>query len=364
MKSPELINIEQCCKLLKTSRPTFNERRKVTHLTELVRGRSIYFKKAEILNKLYVNAFDVQATVDFVLINPNFDISHILIDEFTIDLRKIRELDPYGIISLLCYVTSKVKLGQNVFFVGADNLISLQLIAVGFFKELTRKYSNLTHWDRASIDKLEPTTKAVEQIFLPLKEITIKGQDRLVLDELLLSLLQKGFTETQAGYIGWIIGELADNALTHARGPCYIMFSKYQNNGGTPFLEFAVGDVGVGIHKSLQTNKKYSHLNDKQAFLKAFQSQVSSWPDSAQRGKGLCDLLTIALGNGGWLKADANELGLFFNFTANQRLVEFNKPLTEIKGTRYSIILFEKNFKGSTREEIDSFISAEIEKYE
>lgn len=364
MKSLEFINIQQCCRLLKVSRPTFNKRRKEIHLTELVRGRSTYFKKIEILNKLYAPAFDVQATVDFVLINPNFDIKHILVDEFAIDLRKIHLLDPYGIISILCYVTSKVKIGQNFFFVCTNNLISSQLIAVGFFKELARKYPNLTHWDHGLINKLEPSAKTLEQVFLPLKEITIKGQDRAVLNELLSSLLQKGFTETQAGYIGWLLGELADNSLTHAKGPCYIMFTRYANNGGVPFLEFAVGDVGVGIHKSLQTNQKYSLLNDRQAFLKAFQSQVSSWPDSAQRGKGLCDLLTIALGNGGWVKADANELGLFFNFTENQRLVEFNKPLTEISGTRLSVILFEKAFNGSTREEIDSFISKEIEKYE
>ncbi len=362
MKSPEFINIEQSCKLLKISRPTFNERRKDTHLKEVTRGRSIYFKKIDVLCKLYVKSFDVQATVDLVLINPTFDITHILIDEFTMDLRKVNLLDPYGVISLLCYVTSKVKHGQNVFFVCDDGMTTVQLIAVGFFKELSRKYPNLTHWDHSVMNPLEQRAKDFENVFLPLKEITVRGQDRVVLDELLLSLLHKGFSETVAGYIGWILGELADNALTHAKGPCYILFTRYRNNGGLPFLEFAVGDVGVGIHKSLQTNEKYSDLNDRQAFLKSFQSQVSSWPDSARRGKGLCDLLTIALGNGGWVKADANELSLFFNFTASQRQVEFNKPLTEIKGTRFSIILFEKDFKGTTREEIDSFVSGEMKK--
>lgn len=41
-----------------------------------------------------------------------------------------------------------------------------------------------------------------------------------VLELFLTDLLSKGFSEAQAGYIGWIIRELADNSLTHAKGPC------------------------------------------------------------------------------------------------------------------------------------------------
>jgi hypothetical protein len=362
MKSSELINVNQCCDLLKISRPTFNKQSKSLQLSGIQKGRSTYYKKIEILNRIYVHAFNVQETIDLVLINQSFDISDILVDEFTMDLRKINRIDPYGIISLLCYVSAKVKGGSNFFFVTHNSKVEVLLAATGFFKELKRKYPNLIHWNSHIINKLEPSVHMLEKIFLPLKEITLRGQDRQVLNDLLSSLLKKGFSEAQAGYIGWIIGELADNSLTHAKGPCYIMFSRYNNNSQT-VLEIAVGDIGIGIHKSLQTNNKYAALNDKQAFLKSFQSQVSCWPDSAQRGKGLCDLLTIALGNGGYVKVDANELGLFFNFTNSQRYLEFNEPLTEISGTRFSIILFEKEFKSTNRSEIDSFINLEIVKY-
>lgn len=345
------------------SRPTFIEYRKKVRLIEVKKGRSTYFKKIEILNKLYAPAFRVQPTVEFVLINPNFDMKHILVDEFTIDLRMIRLLDPYGIVSLLCYVISLVSRGENVFLICEESVVTSQLVAAGFFKELERRFLALTHWDVSVVGKSNPSAISLSQVYLPLREIRVKGQDRTVLNELLLSLLRRGFSETLAGYIGWILGELADNSLTHAKGPCYIMFTRYENEG-VPYLEFAVGDSGVGIHKSLQTNQKYSQLNNPQALLKAFQSHVSSWPDSAERGKGLCDLLTVALGNGGWAKVDANEIGLFFNFTAGQRVADFSKPLAEISGTRFGIILFEKEFSGAARDEIDSFLSAEIKKYE
>ncbi len=363
MQSSEWINVNQCCELLKISRPTFNIKCKALKLAGVKKGRATYYKKIDIINKIYSSIFNVQATIDLVLINQNFDISHILIDEFTMDFRKINRIDSYGIISLLCYVSTKLKSGNNFFFVIHDSKVENLLTAAGFFKELKRKYPNLAHWNTHVINKIEASAPNLEKIFLPLKEITLRGQDRQVLNELLISLLNVGFSEAQAGYIGWIIGELADNSLTHAKGPCYIMFSRNENNEAHAFFEITVGDVGVGIHKSLQTNNKYSALNDKQALLKSFQSQVSCWPDSARRGKGLCDLLTIALGNGSYVRVDANELSLLFNFTNNQRHLEFSEPLTGIRGTRFSIVLFEKEFKGSNRNEIDAFIAMEMEKY-
>lgn len=364
MKSLDLISLQKCCGLLKMSRPTFNKRRNELNLTEVSRGRSIFFKKSEILNKLYTQSFFAEPTVNLVQIQQQFDLANILVDKYTVDLRRINVIDPYGVISLLCYVLSIVKLGQNFFFITpADGNITSYLCRVGFFKELKRKYPALVHWDEKVIDKIHVSSAEAENIFLPLIEITFRGQERTILDGLLTDLLKKGFSEEQAGYIGWIMGELSDNSLTHAKGPCYIMFSRYLS-AGSSFLEIVVGDSGIGIYNSLLSNEKYKNLNSKQAFLKAFQSQVSSWPDSAKRGKGLCDLLTIALGNKGYVRSDTNDLGLFFNFTANQRSVEFNEPLTKVDGTRFSIILFESEFVGASREEIDSFLNQEIQKYE
>jgi hypothetical protein len=55
---------------------------------------------------------------------------------------------------------------------------------------------------------------------------------------------------------------------------------------------------------------------------------------------------------------------LFFNFSANQRVVEFNELLTKVNGTRFSVIIFEKDFKSASRDDIDSFLEQEIKKYE
>ena len=117
MNNLDVISLKESCKLLNMSRPTFNKRREELGLKEITKGRSIFFKKSEILNKLYAQNFLVEATVNLTQIQPNFDLSHVLVDKHTVDLRKINVIDPYGIISLLCYVLSKVKSGKSFFFV-------------------------------------------------------------------------------------------------------------------------------------------------------------------------------------------------------------------------------------------------------
>lgn len=364
MSVSDLITVNECCELLKISRPTLNQRRSELGLEEVSVGRNVFLKRAEVLNKLYTQQFPVKATVNLALLQQSFDITETLIDANTVDLRRINLIDPYGVISLFCYVLEKLKRQENFFFINQHTPITGYLNIVGFFKELIRKFPNLVHLDKSNLVEIDYPQDLLRKILLPLREITYKGQERKVTEELLMSLLKEGFSEDRAGYIGWIIGELSDNSLTHAKGACYIMVSRFIGNGSSGFIEIAVGDVGVGVYESLRNNKKYKLLNNKQAFLKAFQSGVSSWPDEAERGKGLCDLLTIAYGNNGFVRADSNELGLFFNFGAGQRGVEFHQPLTAVKGSRFSVILFEKDFKSSQRSEIDSFLDSEIKKHE
>ncbi len=348
------LSISEASDFLKISRPTLNARRLQFKLSELKDGNKTLLKKSELLS-LYAHEHPRQPNLNLLVIEED-KISDLIVDENTFDLRLINVIDAYGAISLIVIATEIIERSKYLHLIVAKNKAVLMLCQMGFFKELSRRFEGRIFWNENGLPvEYEPLS-----VFLPIKYIGFKGQERQYLEETLNPLLQKqGFDDTVIGYLGWIVGEIADNALTHAQRPCYILLGQFSQKNS--FLQVAIGDTGKGIQTSLKENPKYKMLSDKAAFIKAFQSAVSSWPDDKPRGKGLNDMLSIAMGSGSLLRVDSKELGVMFNFSSGQKELQFKNPTIEKGGSRFCWVLINDSFKQAGRREVDLFIARELE---
>jgi hypothetical protein len=351
----DLISIKEACKLLDVSRPTFNKYRDDYSFEEFsFRGR-IFFSKIELIEKIILNSF-TRKNIDlaFTAMNSN-SIEQLFILDDIADLRGNIKLDAFGIISLLCMLKNKIKnQDQKIYLLIDDTPFCKHLSAVGFFRELERSsIGNIIYNKKLPENE---NLSGIETILFPLHLIGYRGAEKKVIETLYAALVKQGFSENLSGYLGWVIGELSDNCHTHSKsGPCYLMIeSTYSENISSKFLSVVIGDIGVGIHNSLRANTKYAYLSESEAFVTAFKSDVSSWPDEHKRGKGLNDILAIGIGNNAWIRAESCGIGFFANFSKDNNHFELIKGCTYAQGTRVGLILIDNTFKDIPRSEVNA----------
>ncbi len=354
----EYLTINDVCKLLNISRPTLNVYREKFDITHSeIRGR-VFFKKLEILEKLYLRNEMIKPEMSFT-VNNDFNVQTIEIAQNVFDIRQIKTIDPFGAFCLLCCLLGRVRRQENVYLLIEKNSASFYLQSINFFHELTRAHSEYVHYN-ASI--LEDVYLDNSEIILPLYLIGYRGGEKRILDDIYANLRKQGFSDNLCSSLGWILGELADNTATHAGGvPCYFMLSS--TIGPTPFkfLTLTTGDVGKGIPTTVKSNKKYSELTDYQALITAFKSDVSSWDDFHKRGKGLNDLLGVTKGNGSWVRTESNGKGAHFDFTKSPCSVNERAAGTDEKGTRYCLILIDSEFNYVSKKEINELLDKHLE---
>ena len=274
------------------------------------------------------------------------------------DLRGITVIDGFGALSLLCLIKARLKVGgESVYVLVQDTYACRYLRDIGFFQEVKRGAPHLFVND----DVLNAKSALPPDTILELQTIGYRGAEKRILEHLYGALQRQGFTENLCSYLGWTVGELADNAHTHAGGPCYLAItSLHGESQETKFLSIAIGDTGDGIPNSLKKNPLYSPLDDRQAFLMAFKSNVTSWSHDADRGRGLNDLLAIGKGNNAWVRVETNDMSLFFDFRRELPRIEY-MPVTKINGTRVSLVLIDSKFESVSKKIIDDLIDHELE---
>src|SRR5437868_14806919 len=99
MKKDGLISVQEAADFLHISRPTLNTRRQHYKFNEIKDGNSVLLKKKELLF-LYAKENPVLPTLNLV-VTENDKIEDLIVDEDTLDLRKINLIDAYGAISLI-----------------------------------------------------------------------------------------------------------------------------------------------------------------------------------------------------------------------------------------------------------------------
>ena len=358
MENTNYITTDEACTLLKVSKPTFNRIRVDAKIKSFhSQRRRLVFDRAELIQKVIAQQPTVLVPVDLTIANPNGHISQISIDESIFDFRAINNIDPYGVLSILATIKQLATLKKAVNLVVDKSTITEYLIGIGLFQELERSLGKFVFWDKKITSQVQIK---LPEVLYPLKLIGYKGQDKSAAEELLVALRAQGFSDNIANYIAWILGELADNSLTHSESLCYILAARYP--GQKNLLEIGILDSGIGIQNSLRKNEKYKNLDNKTALLSAFRSHVSSWPDDAGRGKGLTDVVNIALGNRSFFKVDSCGESIYWDFLDLRKNVNFMNPMTDASGVRFCFVLVDSDFEIKDRSEIDQIINERLQK--
>lgn len=350
MKMTDWVSIKQACDFLKVSRPTLNNYRKKYKLQEIHFKGCIRLSKNQLIQKIILKN-PIENYLDMTM-TSNFDLSYIQPLSGVFDLRRISSIDSYGIITLLCAVYSYFEEDShnNVHFILDNSFVCGFLNTVGFFTEIERLYAKRVFIDKKQIFS-RPQFKSA--VILPLHLIGYRGAEKKILEELYTSLFHQGFSKEYCGYIGWVIGEICDNAHIHSHKPCYLIIEGITKNAAR-CLTFAVGDIGIGIPLSLRKNPKYARLEHKKLLCLAFKSEVSSMKAQFKRGKGLNDILSIIKGNDSLLRVETGQTGLFFNFS--RKRVSLLSPKINIRGTRVALSLMDSHIKSVSRKSIDKML--------
>jgi hypothetical protein len=352
------ISLKNACALLKVSRPTLNKIRKEFRLKEHRIANRVLLSKIDIIKKVMLAQNHLEGSRS-LLVTSSMEAGLVRPIVGVYDFRNIDAIDAYGVMSILCDIKFHLKENESnrVYLLADDGLCSSYLDSIGFFTEAARANSSRVFVNRDDIRSL-PQSK--DMVILPLHQIGYRGAEKKILDQLYDPLLMQGFSEEYCGYIGWIIGELCDNAHTHSQGgPCYLIIeSLARDTTDIRFLTIAMGDTGIGVPTSLRSNPKYSNLSDEQLLHMAFLSEVSRMEVEPKRGKGLNDVLGIAKGNGAWLKIESNGQGLFFDFEEQEGEIVTARPLLPTPGTRFCLVLIDSSFQRISRHEINKFIQS------
>jgi len=351
----EFFTINEVCKLLSISRPTLDSYRRKHGIREIkIKGR-VLLRKVDILSQLYLPLESGHPKAAFTVLS-DFAVEDIEVAPNVFDVRRIGVLDPFGAVCLLCCLRIRIDQKAHVHVLLGRDSASFALLGMNFFGELTRVSSEYVHYDEELLRDVSLTTP---EIITPLHLVGYRGGEKSILEDIFVRLRNQGFSEDLCASLGWTLGELADNATTHAGGPCYFVLSSMV--GPCKCLTLTIGDAGAGIPVTLKSNKQYRDLSDFEAFISAFKSDVSSWDETHKRGKGLNDLLSIAKGNKAWVRAETNGMGVFFDFREGEGHVDTRDAGTSAKGTRYSVVLIDSRFEYVTKKEINAFLDAFLE---
>jgi len=106
----------------------------------------------------------------------------------------------------------------------------------------------------------------------------------------------------------------------------------------------------------LKENKKYDHLSDEELLLLAFKPYVSGRSDEEARGKGLTDMLKIAMECSSVLLVESNGVGYTFQFNAGKDNFKKNKLLSKSTGTIISLLFIDRIFSSYKRQDVANYI--------
>lgn len=353
------ITIAEACKFLGISRPTFNKVRDQFKLSFVRIGREHRFRKDEIISKIIQHLPATGGNIDLCISSKDVAVSALKLDENTYDLRRLNLIDGFGMFALMENIHGQLAQGRDINLIIDDEYACKYLCESRFFLELESQFPKTLFLSTSPKNLL---IKFSGDSFLPLTRVGFKNAEQTTLDQVVVPILkQQGFSETISGYIFWAIGELMDNAHTHAKanGHCYMSIHRFGNE--RKYLQIDIADLGIGIPKSLKSSKNHANLTDRQALARAFKSRISSWPEEHNRGKGLSDVLGVAIGNQSLLRVESGGEGFRMTFSGMGKHAEIQTPMTAEPGTRIALVLIDQEFRHVPREEADQFVSEKLE---
>lgn len=354
----DLIGIKEASGLVGVSRPTFDKLRIEVNLREFKVGRFKKFSKLELLQKYFVDKVPMGSKFQFCF-GYDIDFDVLKIDNFSYDLRRIELIDGHCAIAFICHLVSRIKQNGCYIHLIFDNSATW-LKYFNFFGSLKQFLNSKIFWDEILLNEV-PEVNLSAWIKLPITKLGFVGAQTRITDDLTVQLKLQGYSDDVCAYIGWAMGELCDNSATHAGvHPCFVQFTQLGDD--RKYLLFTIGDVGVGIPNSLRRNKRYVDLIDHAAVLTAFKPNVSGRDDEEKRGKGLTDVLKIAMECSSCLQVESNGVAYAFRFNAGKDSFLEYKASVNSEGTLISILFIDGNFASYDRSDVEKYINNCLEK--
>ncbi|MBI2604976.1 MAG: ATP-binding protein [Deltaproteobacteria bacterium] len=317
-------------------------------------GRAVLFDKIDFLKKAYAPEKFPKDVLNFTMLECGF-ISEVTIDENTLDLRCIGNIDGFGIIELFSHAIHVLDKNGAMNLINSSSNVDKALFEAGFFTELVRKYPGKVFFTQ----NVTGSGGEVEAL-IPITYVGYKGAERIALENAIGRMRDFSYHEDLLGAFSWMIGELADNAHTHSKGPCHILVTSERDEFQRRVLKICVTDKGAGIPFTLKKNPRFAKLSDEKALVTAFRPHVSGWAEKYRRGKGLSDVAALTAGSRSLLRVESAELGLFMNFS-NLGNIERYPPSTRVPGTRFCIQLSDGPVERVSREEIDRLVEETVD---
>lgn len=333
------ITLSQACQQLGVSRPMLNKLRQKHDIKQITVGSRKKLSKLDLINKIILTQVD--APHHQLCFDTDFNLDKLQTLSGVFDLRGITKIDAYGAMYLLC--ATKVYLNQctekKLYFIFKDPDLCSYLDAIHFFRELRRDNRAQIFIHTCQFKTTSPDDWSVLQ---PLHLVGYRGGEKKQLDDLLTQLPTRGFSDVFCGHLGWLIGELCDNAQNHSTKPCYMMIEGISGqNISTRRLLVAIGDAGIGIAQSLKQNQRYRNQSDAHLLLHAFVSKVTSSP--YPRGKGLADVMNLVRSRKSFLRVNSQGHDVIFDFSNNTQTIALQKSCDGMlpihRGTSFAIVL-------------------------
>ena len=205
-------------------------------------------------------------------------------DAVVIDLSMLRFIRPIGIVAILCLAAelSDKRIRCRI-IVPRDGKARSYLYRIGLLEALS-------HIEPLNVG--EGVLDRVDQRLTAL--IPVRGFSSHEEVEEIAARVEEVFQASLAGLASLlltchtVVAELAGNVVAHSgTGRGWVLAQRYID-GGSPIVEIAVGDGGIGIRRSLAKNKGHHRgtLSDQDALRRAIYDGVSRFADP-HRGYGL-----------------------------------------------------------------------------
>ena len=225
----KLLSINEAIEVLGVSRATFNKIRKENKFSEVTVGKRVRFDKDELLLVLkkaseavadkkkvtvqYPSAIQQQNEKVILNIFSEQTLQEIEVHENVFDLTLLEQIDPYAAVSMLCEFYGRTRMGAKIKLLVNEGVACQDLRSMQFFYYVESLCKQNVIWDNQVF-----TGKSVDDtsLLLPITSIKATGAERLVAEKLIGFMKRQGFKEDIGRAIAHIIGELADNSMTHS----------------------------------------------------------------------------------------------------------------------------------------------------
>ncbi len=219
----------------------------------------------------------------------------------TVDLSMTEFIDAYGLVGVTCHIAEAVADGRAVKVLTPEHDAVARYLSRMHLPALLEEYDVAVDWPFPWVGERDQQDSLIE-----LENFSdAGGSDRLA--EFLWHRLMEGGADPQVvDDVFNAAGELCNNVVEHAQSASggWVAAQRYQADQPSEYLVLAVGDVGIGISRSL--SRRYGWMDDEKAVAKALELYVSSVDDPG-RGQGLTWIAEALAGLRGsvWVRSGA-----------------------------------------------------------